>query len=256
MPEEEINKKLSLAQGNILFIDNQIDSDNYRSPVNAFLNNKLLPISTTLYKTYDLEFTDLTYRSDDNLRLFGSYDEINSFKLTEVSENVDLRGENNSVKGAFNQINFLMAVQKRVITRLYEKVTCSFARIGGFMYNIILIAKLLLYFWSENNTLMYLISAIIPDAEKNPSFEELRKKKIVNIRISKPRINNNDIEHNEKKPESVIENGVNMSNDNFIKLSNMNNHRNEAERNENVIPNYNNIAAQKIDSRLKINNSK
>jgi hypothetical protein len=85
LPEEEINKKLSQAQGNILFIDNQIDSDNYRSPVNAFLNNKLLPISTTLYKTYDLEFTDLTYRSDDNLRLFGSYYEVNSFNLTEVS---------------------------------------------------------------------------------------------------------------------------------------------------------------------------
>ena len=74
----------------------------------SFLNNKLLPITTSLFKNYFIEFSDLRYRSDNNL-FFNTIDETLSYKFSDVTENVDLRGDNTLIKGTFNQMTFIMA---------------------------------------------------------------------------------------------------------------------------------------------------
>ena len=168
-PEEEINKRLSQAFVSILFIDNEINSEDYQNPISPFLNMKILPITTSLFKNYFLEFSDIRYKSDDNL-FFNSFEETQTYKLSEINENVDLRGDNTLFKGNFNQINFIMADETKIITRIYEKISNSFATIGGLTQALIILSKTILYFWSENNVLIYLISTILPNEEKIKFF--------------------------------------------------------------------------------------
>jgi hypothetical protein len=126
----------------------------------------LLPISTSIFKNYFLKFSDLKYKSDNNL-FFASYEETKSYKLNEITENVDLRGDNTLFKGTFNQITLIMADETKIITRIYDKISYSFAQIGGLAQLFILLSKIILYFWSKNNILIYLISTILPNEEKN-----------------------------------------------------------------------------------------
>ena len=97
-------------------LDNQINSDNYKNPLTPFLLNKLLPITSSIFKNYFFEIYDLRYNSDNNL-IFHSNEEIKSYKLSTVKEYVDLRGENTLFKGTFNQINFIMADEAKIINR-------------------------------------------------------------------------------------------------------------------------------------------
>jgi hypothetical protein len=139
-----------------------------------------------------------------------------------------------------------MADQTRVITRLYEKITCSFARTGGFIHNLIIISKLILYFWSNNYTVLYLITSILPDEKKNQNYQDIRKKILHNKKVSKILDHNNNSinNYNQQAKDSVIENKVNMSNDNFIRIT--------KHKNENIIPNFNNLPIQKMESKVKV----
>jgi hypothetical protein len=147
-PEDFINNKLSQAFLSINFMDNLVDSEDYKNPITPFLNNKLIPVSSSIYKNYFLKFSDLRYRSENNL-FFSSYEETQSYKMTEITESVDLRGDNTLIKGTFNQINFIMADETIIITRIYDKISYSFAQIGGLAHIFILLSKLILYYWSK-----------------------------------------------------------------------------------------------------------
>ena len=186
-PEDFIKKKLSQAFVFISYIDNQINSEDYKNPITSFLNSKIVPISTSIFKTYFLEFSDLRYRSDNNL-FFHSYEETQSYKLKEIKESVDLRGDNTLIKGTFNQINFIMADETIIITRIYDKISYSFAQIGGLAHIFILLSKLILYFWSKNNVLLYLISTILPNEEKDNFLEKPRNASNLELeKVEKPK---------------------------------------------------------------------
>ena len=284
-PEDEINKKLSQTFLFILFIDNQINSEDYKNPINSFQNMKTIPTSSSIFKNFFLKFSDVRYKSDDNL-FFSSFEEKQTFKFSDVSENVDLRGDNTLFKGTFNQVNFIMADDTKIISRLYEKLSSSFAQIGGLAQAIILFTKFILYFWSENNILIYLISTIISDEEKEKFFDNENKnfnlnvwrrernltvkyeKKKENLKIKNNDINdnnvnsfvnnfNNDNLNNENynfqnlnlKKERDIENIANSSNENFIKIVRKHkaNPLNNLQR-ENDILNLNNNCEQQMKS--------
>jgi hypothetical protein len=284
-PEDEINKKLSQTFLFILFIDNQINSEDYKNPINSFQNMKTIPTSSSIFKNFFFKFSDVRYKSDDNL-FFSSFEEKQTFKFSDVSENVDLRGDNTLFKGTFNQVNFIMADDTKIISRLYEKLSSSFAQIGGLAQAIILFTKFILYFWSENNILIYLISTIISDEEKEKFFDNENKnfnlnvwrrernltvkyeKKKENLKIKNNDINdnnvnsfvnnfNNDNLNNENynfqnlnlKKERDIENIANSSNENFIKIVRKHkaNPLNNLQR-ENDILNLNNNCEQQMKS--------
>lgn len=226
LPEEEINKKLSQAFISISFIDNQINSDDYSYPISLDFKSKLLPITTSLFKNYIFEFLDIRYRSDNNL-FFDGFEENKSHRLSDVKEYVDIRGSNTLIKGTFNQINFVMADEIKIISRFYEKITISFAQIGGLTHGLILIAKVILYFWSENNILIYLISRIISNEETKDFFKtenkqienEFSKSQMVKIEKEEEKIE----EDKERNNQSLNENRNNLSNAKFLKVNNSNN---------------------------------
>ena len=199
---------------------------------------KLLPITTSLFKNYFLKFSDIRYKSDDNL-FYNSFEETHSYKLSKINVNVDLRGDNTLFKGTFNQINFIMADETRIITRIYEKISNSFAQIGGLTQALIILSKTILYFWSENNVLIYLISTILPNEEKIKFFKK----------------SNNNINLYLNKDGNVNENKNNCSNENFIRIRNIQNDNNSLQPDniirENIIPNPNNLANNMKSKTLK-----
>jgi len=67
-----------------------------------------------------------------------------------------------------------MADETMITTRIYDKISNSFAKIGGLAHIFILLSKLILYFWSKNNVLLYLISTILPNEEKDNFLEKPR----------------------------------------------------------------------------------
>ena len=253
----------------MLFIDNQVNSEDYENPITPFLNSKLIPITTSLFKNYFLKFSDLRYKSDNNL-FFSSYEETQSYKMTEITESVDLRGDNTLIKGTFNQINFIMADETKIITRLYDKISYSFAQIGGLTHIFILFSKIILYFWSENNVLIYLISTILSDNEKNKFFAK-DNKDIDHEILPRTRtflFHKNDNKGKRKKNEKVKEkekekinlnnnkdNKNNIINDNIINISNNANKNliNSENINENSFSNNNLII--KENKLIFINNS-
>ncbi len=172
-PEDIINRRLSQGLANVLFIDNQVNSEDYKNPIKSSLKLNQFFISPSIFKHFFVKFSDLRYRSDNNL-FFNSYEETQSYKLKEIKETVDLRGDNTLIKGTFNQINFIMADETMITTRIYDKISNSFAKIGGLAHIFILLSKLILYFWSKNNVLLYLISTILPNEEKDNFLEKPR----------------------------------------------------------------------------------
>jgi len=164
-----------------------------------------------------------------------------------------------------------MADETKIITRIYEKISNSFAMIGGLTHALILLSKTILYFWSENNILVYLISTILPDEEKIKFFNksnnnnelgniERPKSFLFNKAGRRRKSNNNNDNQNQNRDLSVIENKNNFSNDNFIRIDNIQNAYNSFQPNdiirENIIPNANNLVKEMKSKSLEENKSR
>jgi hypothetical protein len=239
-PEEEINKKLSQTFLFIIFIDNQINSEDYKNPINSFQNMKTVPTSSSLFKNFFLKFSEVRYKSDNNL-FFSSFEEKQTFIFSDVSENVDIRGENTLFKGTFNQVNFIMADDTKIISRVFEKLSSSLAQIGGLAQAFILLTKVILYFWSENNILIYLISTIISDEEKEKFFDNENKN--IHINILK-RERNLNVKYKKKEENLKINNNVKS----FVNINNNLDSENINFQRENDNLNLNNNCVEQIKS--------
>ena len=150
-----------------------------------------------------------------------------------------------------------MSDDTKIVVRIYEKLSSVFAQIGGLAHSIILIGKFILYFWSDNNILIHLISKIIPQKEENDFFIQNKKINIEDIsRLNKSKTfvppkdaiiknikrqmnidNSENINGINNQPLSMFENKVNSSLDYFIKKkeNEKNNHSEEIQRREEAI---------------------
>lgn len=129
------------------------------------MNSQLLPMTTSLFKNFFFKFSDIRYKSANNL-FFDTFEETKSYQFSDYKEIVDLRGDSTLIKGTFNQITFIMSDESKIIARHYDKLSSSFGTIGGVSHALILISKLILYFWSNNNTLILFIIQDYPKSRK------------------------------------------------------------------------------------------
>ena len=174
--------------------------------------------------------------------------------ITEITESVDLRGDNTLIEGTFNQINFVMADETKIITRIYGKISHTFSEIGGLANILILLSKIILYFWTENNILIYLISTILPIEEKKKFFAKnnqdiyfnnlprsksfLYIPKLSKKTLAKSKENEKNLKDNSNDYilENKNKNHLNNNNNNNLKNQNLSNQDNL--NRENIIPNF------------------
>ena len=170
-----------------------------------------------------------------------------------------------------------MADETIIITRIYDKISYTFSQIGGLAHIFIFLSKIILYFWSENNMLIYLISTILPNEEKdkffakeNPyiDFENLPRSRtfLYNQKLTKKSMaksNENDKIIGDNSNDYIIRNrNENQLNDND-NPENRNLSNQDNLNRENIIPNFvkslkqhkKRLSQRESISRLNIENS-
>ena len=70
---------------NILYIDNDIKYDDVNEPVKPFFKNNFYHMSTSIFKVFYREISEIRINTDKNLLFFFSnYEETKSYKFLET----------------------------------------------------------------------------------------------------------------------------------------------------------------------------
>lgn len=170
LPKEEIDKELAHAFLIFFSIDNDIRLNDLSNPFKPFLKSESIPISTTLFKIFNRELSDIRINTDHSL-LFSNFEETKNYKFTQKSEEVDLRSENTNIPGTFNQMRFYANGNTHIFNRSYTKLFEVIVQIGGFSHGIIYSTFIILYIYSKNIILWNCIYSIISEKEIKENLE-------------------------------------------------------------------------------------
>jgi len=266
-PDHVIDKKLSQAFIGLVAIDNDINSNNYQEPILEFYQNELLPVSSTVFKTYNKELNVVKFSTNDGY-IFDSLGQFQTYRSDRILESVDLRGKNTLFPGTFSQITFRCSGKTEIYYRNYLKVPATFAYIGGILQVIILIGNCFVFIYSKNSMLNYLILYLFDYDEIK--YELAVDKKIKsNISISKvSKIEEFLKSHdhmNKGIHEKLEKKGNKMKTINFISNANLevmenskneklSNFKNVNNKNEKENDNFKNNLITNIKRKDKINN--
>ncbi len=204
--EEIIKKKLSNVYVNLITIENDIDSNNFENPILEYYKNDIIPISSSIYKTYVKELNSVKYTSDNGL-IFNQKLNYQSYRTDTTLQSVDLR-DNTAFPGMLSQIMFRCSGKTEIYIRTYEKIPAIFAQIGGILQAIIISGRCLVYIFSKNSLISYLIIHL---------FESEDIKYHIGINLEKIKIlkvfSNNKIITNMK-------NNINIKNKSYLSSNN------------------------------------
>jgi len=209
-PEDVIDKKLSQLFFNLIGIENDVVSNNFTHPIFEFYKNEMLPLSSTVFKNYFKDINLVKFRSDNGF-LFSRKTSYQSYRTDRISESVDLRGKNTLFPGTFSQITFRCSGKTEIYDRTYQKVTATFAYIGGIIQALIMIGKSFVYIYSKNSMLNYLIYHIFDNEEvKNVLITNDHKRTTVKTIFSNKKfadtnlaLNNNKNNSNKYPPKRI-----------------------------------------------------
>lgn len=155
-PQDIIDKKLAQVFINLVSIENDVDANNYLYPFVPYIRNELLPISSTVFKNFYIDMNNVIFYTDNSF-LFEGSDKTESSHTDRVMESVDLRGSNTLLPGTFAQITLRCSGKTEIFRRIYIKIPTTLSYIGGIMQATLFIGRILLYTFSKNNILNYLI---------------------------------------------------------------------------------------------------
>ena len=170
--------------------DNDIKLDDVNNPIQHFMKNELYKLSTSIFKEYYQEISEIRVKTDKNI-LFSSYEEMRGYKFSYNRESVDMRSEHFMFPGTFNEFIFITSGNTQIYIRTYSKFLEVITQIGGFSNGIIFSIHLILYFYSKNIILWHCIFSLI-------SSDEIKEN------IDKPVVIKLDKEDNFKKIKSDI----------------------------------------------------
>ena len=156
-------------------IDNDIKITDNKKPFKPFLKSETVPLSTSIFKSYIREMSEIRLNSDNSL-LFPYYEETKTYKFTQKREEVDLRKEHANVPGTYSQMNFFANTNTVIYNRSYRKLFEVISQIGGFSNGIIYSAYIILYLYSRNIILWSCIASIISPKEINKSLGNVNNK--------------------------------------------------------------------------------
>ncbi len=155
-PEDIIDRKLSQIFLSFGSIENDIDSNNFENPILKYYKNDILPLSSTIFKNYFKEMNTIKFLSDSGY-FIGNEKRYISYRTERIFESVDLRGKNTLFPGTFSQITLRCSGKTEIYSRKYLKISSVFAEIGGTLNAILLIGKTLIYIFSNNSMISYLV---------------------------------------------------------------------------------------------------
>ena len=155
-------------------IDNDIKLEDNKNPIKPYLTSETFRITTTIYKEFWRELSEIRLNTDNSL-ILSSQEEIKSYKFTTERTEVELKKEHPSFPGSFNQINFVLNTKTQIYSRSYRKIFEVVSQIGGFTNGIVFIAYLLLYVYSQNVILWHCISTLISQEEIIQNISKLKK---------------------------------------------------------------------------------
>ena len=165
-PQDYIDNKLTQMFLNLVSIENDVNSNNFSTPIKPFYKNEILPISSTIFKNYFKEFNYVIFNSDNGY-LLENFQRFESYRTDKIVESVDLRGSNTLIPGTFSQITLRCSGKTEIYSRTYMKIPATIAYIGGILQAVISIGQLFVILWSKNNMLSYLIMNIFDYHEIN-----------------------------------------------------------------------------------------
>lgn len=212
LPDEIIEKKLSHAHLITFSIDNDITFKNNIKPFQPFLKSEDLPISTSMYKTYIKEMSEIRLNSDNSL-LFPYVEEYKSYKFSRMFQKIDLKDEEYKFPGTFSQMNIYANSNTKIYNRSYKKLFEVIFQIGGFSNGIIYATYIFLYFYSRNIILWNCIFSSISAKEIKKHFSDdinslkIKEKKIKILEEKKEERDQRELNQNNQN--SVIPNSQN-----------------------------------------------
>jgi len=203
-------------------IDNDITLNDNKKPFKPFLKSEIVPLSTSIFKSYIREMSEIILNSDNSL-LFPYFEETKTYIFTQKREEVDMRKEHANVPGAYSQMNFFANTNTLVYNRSYRKLFEVIVQIGGFSNGIIYSAYIILYLYSRNIILWSCIASIISPKEINENLGNVNiksKNEIIHSRIfnkQKENIKNVNNEVNSSSPPSQLQINNNNNNNNNLR---------------------------------------
>jgi len=156
-------------------IDNNIKITDNKKPFKPFLKSETSPLSTSIFKSYIREMSEIILNSDNSL-LFPYYEETKTYIFTQKREEVDMRKEHANVPGTYSQMNFFANTNTVIYNRSYRKLFEVISQIGGFSNGIIYSAYIILYLYSRNKILWSCIASIISPKEINEEMGNINNK--------------------------------------------------------------------------------
>jgi len=262
-PEDKIDKKLSQIFFDIISIENDIDSNNFENPVLEFTKGELLTLSSTIFKNFFKDMNVVKFSSNNGF-FFDHTEFFETYRTDKIMESVDLRGKNTMFPGTFSQITFRCSGKTEIYYRSYLQFQAAFAYITGILQAIILVGKCIIYIFSKNSMLNYLIMHIFSIDEMNTILNEdfnLNTKFLLSQmdNFSNPSVNNLKTKEKQKKMNFL---GINLKSINFNGNSyalpkypnnKINNFNNNFQDKDNLSINIQKLAVSNVNKKLFIN---
>ena len=204
-----INRALENIFLSVSFIDYQVNHNNIYDPKTTFLNNKLVSISSTVFKKI-INFKQNTYYKTDYGYIFQDIEQVNITTNADSFENTDLRN-NPTTPGNF--CIFIMTISKdiNIYFRSYGKIQTLLASMGGAINSVFLIAGLLARFISNKSYYLSLNNNLLKVPKQQT--KNLFSKNKITTNNHNNNINNNNSNRNSFNNDS-IKNSIVLNNKN------------------------------------------
>ena len=119
-PDEIIEERLSSIFLSVSFLDYDIKLDDFDEPFKQYSKNIIFPLSTSIFKTFFLEFSETILKTDSNIFLIN-FEEENSFKFQGYRESVDFRKKHDVYPGTFSQMSIITSGNTKIFSRSHLK---------------------------------------------------------------------------------------------------------------------------------------
>jgi len=210
LPQAHIDNVLSQGILSVFTTEFDIDTDNINAPLQEYHTLDQIQITTSIFKLFVKKYNKIFLNYDSGL-LTPAIERLEAYKTDSISEAVDLKSANNFIPGNFNQISFQGSGKNEIFNISFMKLPQMLANIGGILQLTIFVGRVLMYFWSTNSMLEFVISKVFTEEErkKHLLFYEENKTKQLNVK----NISVKDIFSNKE-----IKSNLNFSKDNIEQI--------------------------------------
>jgi len=238
MPTTYIDKVLANAVLNVFSTEYDVIPEDLDQPVQQYHTLDQLRISSSVFKRFDKKYNKIFVNYDRGL-LTPAIDVMEAYRTDNIYESMDLRNSNLPVAGPFNLLTLQFSGKNEIFNISFMKLPQALANVGGILNLTLVSGKVLMYFWSMNSTLEFVISKVISVEEREKYFSFLKENNNKNFDFSFKNITN--------RISSVKSSLFNLNEDN-------NTNNTPKNRNPDLMSNLNSNAADKKSLFVKSNN--